>query len=71
MPDPTQLILTGGAVAALVWIIRLIVDGKLHSNSEVEGLRKDKADLLAVNERLGEALETSNRLLEQAIGGHR
>lgn len=62
-----QLVLQGGAIVALAWVLTLLTGGRLHTSSEVDGLRKDKADLLTVNQRLGEALDQSNRLLEKAI----
>ena len=62
-----DLILQGGAVVALVWVVVLLTTGKLHTSSEVEGLRRDKADLLVVNSHLSGALEQSNELLRLAI----
>ena len=67
----SQLLLTGGAAVALLWVITLIVSGKLHSSSEVDSLRQDKKDLLAINEKHAEAQEVANRLLERAIGARR
>jgi hypothetical protein len=64
----SKLFLQGGAIVALVWIVVLLTSGKLHTSSEVEGLRKDKSDLLTINERMSEALEQSNKLLEDLVG---
>ena len=61
------LILQGGAAVVLIWVVILLTTGKLHTSSEVEGLRGDKADLLKVNAHLSEALEQSNELLRLAI----
>ena len=63
----SQLILQGGAIVVLVWVVTLLTSGKLHTSSEIEGLRKDKEDLLAVNKRISEALEQSNGLLEELV----
>ena len=62
-----QLITTLGAAGALVWVLKLIVDGKLHSHSEVEGLRSDKDALLEVNEVQGKALAAANDQLETIL----
>jgi len=63
----SQLLLQGGAIVALVWIVLLLTGGKLHTSSEIEGLRQDKEDLLAVNERVSNALALSNELLKSII----
>lgn len=63
----SQLILQGGAIVVLVWIVTLLTSGKLHTSSEIEGLRKDKENLLEVNKRVSEALEQSNKLLEDIV----
>jgi hypothetical protein len=64
----SQLILQGGAIVALVWIVVLLTSGKLHTSSEIDGLRKDKEDLLSVNKRMSDALDQSNKLLEDLVG---
>jgi len=64
----SQLILQGGAIVALVWVVVLLTSGKLHTSSEVDGLRKDKDELLAINKRMSDALEQSNKLLEDLVG---
>jgi hypothetical protein len=64
----TQLILQGGAIVVLVWVVMLLTSGKLHTSSEIDGLRKDKDDMLAINKRMSEALEQSNKLLEDLVG---
>ena len=64
----SQLILQGGAIVVLVWIVTLLTSGRLHTSSEVDGLKKDKEDLLAANKRLSEALDQSNSLLEDLVG---
>ena len=63
----TRLIIQGGAIVALVWVIILMVTGRLHTSSEVEGLRKDKEDLLAVNADQARALDKSNELLDRVV----
>jgi len=64
----SQLILQGGAIVVLIWVVTLLTGGKLHTSSEIDGLRKDKEDLLAMNKRIADALEQSNELLEKHIG---
>jgi len=63
----SQLLLQGGAIVALVWVVLLLTGGKLHTSSEIEGLRQDKEALLAVNERVSTALALSNELLKSII----
>ena len=62
-----QFITVGGAAVAFFWVLRLIVEGKLHSSSEIDGLRQDKQDLLEINSKLSEALDKSNALLQLAL----
>lgn len=67
--DPSQLLQVGGATVGLVvafQVLRWIVDGRLHANSEVQGLRDDKKELFLVNQRLARALDTSNAQLVDA-----
>ena len=63
----TDVFIQGGAISVLVWVVLLLTSGKLHTSSEVEGLRQDKAELLAVNAHLSEALEQSNELIRLAL----
>lgn len=67
MNDPSQIILTLGAAGALFYVLKLIVDGKLHSSSEVDGIRADKKELLAVNARMADAIDKSNDQLTMII----
>jgi hypothetical protein len=67
MNDPAQFITVLGAAGALFYVLKLIVDGKLHSNSEIEGLRQDKKDLLAINQSLGAALDRTNAQLSSIV----
>jgi hypothetical protein len=69
--DPVSLLSTLGAAGALLYVLKLIVDGKLHASSEVDGLRKDKADLLRVTEAQGEALRANNEALAQVLASLR
>jgi hypothetical protein len=64
----SQLILQGGAIVVLIWVVTLLTSGKLHTSSEIDGLRKDKEDLLAMNKRISDALEQTNDLLDKHIG---
>lgn len=57
----------GGAAVALFWVLRLVVDGKLHSSSEVDGLRSDKAELLRINQEMTEALGSANEQLASLV----
>ncbi len=67
MTDPVQLVTVLGAAGALLLVLKWIVDGKLHSNSEVSGLREDKKELLKTNSELAEAVKKSNDLLAKII----
>jgi hypothetical protein len=58
-----QVITVAGAAGAFFLVLKWIVDGKLHSDSETAGLRQDKADLLKINADQSEALKRSNELL--------
>lgn len=60
-----SLITIGGAAGAFFLVLKWVVDGKLHSDSETAGLRQDKADLLKINADQSEALKRSNELLER------
>jgi len=62
-----QIVTTAGAAGAFFLVLKWIVDGKLHSDSETKGLREDKADLLRINEEQSQALKKSNDLLEKAL----
>jgi hypothetical protein len=66
--DPAQLVTVLGAAGALLLVLKWVVDGKLHSSSEVDGLREDKKALLAINAALSEAIDKSNDQLTMIIG---
>lgn len=69
MPDnPLSLVTLLGAAGALLYVLKLIVDGKLHSSSEVDGLKQDKKDLIESNEDLTQALGAANQQLSVALG---
>ena len=65
--DPLQLIVTTGGLGVAVWVLKLAVDGKLHTSSETDGLKQDKVDLLKINERQGTALDSSNTQLAELV----
>lgn len=65
--DPIQLLTLTGAAGAFFLFIKWIADGKFHSHSEVEGLRQDKVELLAVNKEQAAALKASNDLLAKVL----
>ena len=65
--DPISLITVGGAAGVAVWVLKLITDGRLHSSSEVDGLRQDIVDLKKVNTTLSNALKSSNELLPEIL----
>lgn len=62
-----QLVTVAGAAGALFWVLRLVVDGRLHTSSEVDGLREDKSELLKVNGDLQKALTDQNEQLERLV----
>lgn len=59
--------MVAGASGALFWVLRLVVDGKLHTSSEVDGLREDKTELLKVNGDLQRALSEQNEQIERLV----
>lgn len=63
----STLILQGGAIIVLIWVVLLLTGGKLHTSSEIDGLRKDKETLLEINKQISKALEQSNGLLEELV----
>lgn len=65
--DPLQLILVTGAAGAFFWVLKWIVDGKLHTHSEVQGLRADKAELSATVKTLTEAVTAGNKTMEEIL----
>lgn len=67
MPDFGQLIITGGAAGALFWVLKQLVDGKLHTHSEIEGLRADKRELFRANGVLTAANAEANKLLQKIL----
>ena len=73
MTDPAQTITILGAAGALLLVLKWIVDGKLHSHSEVDGLKEDKKALLNTVNELSEAIRTSNeqqaKIIELLGGG--
>lgn len=58
--DPLTAITVGGAAGVAILVLKWMVDGKLHTDSEVQGLKADKADLLKINAAFAEALKLSN-----------
>lgn len=61
------IISTGGAAGVLFYVVKWIIDGKLHPHSEVEGLRADVADLKKINAAQAEALRQSNEQQNQIL----
>jgi hypothetical protein len=62
-----QLFSTVGAAAALLYIVKQFIDGKLHSSSEVDGLRDDKRRLMEMNANQSAALDAANQQMERLI----
>lgn len=62
-----QFVTVLGAAGALLWVLNQIIAGKLHSSSEVDGLKQDKADLLDIVQSQGEALRKTNEADKQII----
>jgi hypothetical protein len=67
MGDPIQLLVLTGAAGAFLWVLKQIIDGKLHSSSETDGLRQDKVDLLRINGGLNDGLKASNAQLTEIL----
>lgn len=66
-PGVINLFLVTGAAGAFFLVLKWVTDGKLHTDSEVTGLRQDKADLLSLNKAQADALKRSNELLSKAL----
>lgn len=66
-----QIVTVAGAAGAFFIVLKWVVDGKLHSDSEVVGLRQDKADLLKLNTEQAEAMKRSTALLEKLVDRRR
>jgi hypothetical protein len=64
-----QIITVAGAAGAFFLVLKWIVDGKLHSDSETKGLREDKTELLKINADQSVARAKSNELLSKALDG--
>lgn len=58
--DPLQMITIGGAAGVAFYVLKWLVDGKLHTSSETDGLRQDKVDLIRINDTQGAALKAQN-----------
>lgn len=69
--DLISLIATGGAAGAFFYVLKWIVDGKLHSNSELAGKDAQIADLKAANTDLIAANVTANATLAAVISAGR
>jgi hypothetical protein len=54
--DVLQYVPAGLGVTILLFVLSLAIRGNLHFDSEVDGLRQDKADLLAINKEQAAAL---------------
>lgn len=74
MPDPIQLGVAGICVAILGWILKLFIDGKIHTDSEIKVFDKRIADrdarieeLLESNATLTSALAASNEQSKTVI----
>jgi len=77
-PSLVQAVTVLGAAGVALWVIRLLVSNppSLHTHSEVEGLRADKAILSDANLALRKALTDVNKdlgeilkLLQNGSGG--
>ena len=58
--DIPQLILTTGAAGVALWVLKAFMDGKIHSDSEVDLHERRAAELLENNKKLSDAMEASN-----------
>lgn len=63
----TQLGAAGVAVGVVLYVLNLLVNGKIHTQSEMTGKDKQIADLLEANRRLNEALEGANATMQRLI----
>lgn len=65
--DPLQAITLAGAGGVALWVLKQLVDGKLHTHSEVEGLKADKAELWKANAVLQSAVDVGNKTLLEIL----
>lgn len=66
-PAIVQGLTIGGAAFAFFLMLKWLADGRFHTDSEVQGLKQDKVDMLALNKELTAALKRSNELLKKAL----
>jgi hypothetical protein len=68
-PEVIQLITVLGAAGVAIWIILLLTgkEPKLHTHSEVDGLRQDKAALFEANRGMQQAQEATNTTLADIL----
>jgi hypothetical protein len=62
-----QLVSTTGAAAALLYVLYLIVSGKLHTDSEVDALNEVIAKLETMNKTVVDQLKQTNDIFEATI----
>ena len=63
----TQLGVASVVVGMAVWMLKLLIDGKLHTNSELAARDKQISDLLEVNRGMREALSSANETMQRII----
>lgn len=64
--DLAAVLQTGGSIAVgtvLFWFVQQFIAGKIHSDSEVDGLRDDKKALILINSSQAEALRQANEVI--------
>ena len=62
-----QLGVASAVVGMAMYILKLLVDGRLHTNSELAARDKQISDLLEVNRRMTEALGLANETMQRII----
>lgn len=62
-----QVVLVTGAAGALFYVLKWVVDGKLHSHSEVAGLQADKKELFEANKLKDEAIAEATATLKSIL----
>ncbi len=67
MDNPLSLITIAGAAGAFFYVLQQLIGGKLHTSSETDGLRQDKADLLKINGKLTDGMKSTNDLLAEVL----
>lgn len=63
----TQLGVAGFAVLIALYVLKLVIDGKLHTHSELTAKDKHIGDLMDANKRLTDAVDGANATMHRLL----